>query len=193
MKKFLTFIIVLLVTFTFIEWNIAKTPTSQVEKVNFGPFKNQIKWGEHLVTVSACLDCHCPKDYSKPGTGLDSLHFLAGYIGSPMPDVNRRELQAKNLAVTGDQTLWMGPWGVTFSSNLTSDSATGIGAWTEDRFMYAIRNGKYNGRASDRDLLPTMPWQMYRNMTNEELKAIFAYLKTTKPIKNKVPPPMPRL
>ncbi|HLX93499.1 MAG TPA: hypothetical protein VKR32_17565 [Puia sp.] len=193
MKNVLALIIFLLVTFTFIEWNIAKTPTSQVEKVNFGPFKNQVKWGEHLVTVSACLDCHCPKDYSKPGTGLDSVHFLAGYIGSPMPDVNRRDLQDKNLAVTGDQTLWMGPWGVTFSSNLTSDSATGIGAWTEDRFMYAIRNGKYNGRASDRSLLPTMPWQMYRNMTDDELKAIFAYLKTTKPIKNKVPPPMPRL
>jgi hypothetical protein len=189
MKKSLVIIIVLVLTIVFIECNSSKNAT----KENFGGFGSQVKWGQHLVTVSACLDCHGPKDYSKPGAGLDSLHFLAGYIGSPMPDVNRAELQSKHLAVTGDQTLWVGPWGVTYSSNLTSDSATGIGAWTEDRFMYAIRNGKYNGLASDRNLLPTMPWEMYKNMTDDELRAIFAYLKTTKPIKNKVPPPMPRL
>jgi hypothetical protein len=116
--------------------------------------------------------------------------LLAGYIGTPVPVINRKDAQTNGWAATRDQTGWIGPWGITYSSNLTSDS-TGIGTWTVERFIYAIRNGKYNGRASDRNLLPTMPWVMYRNMTDEELKAIFAYLKSTKPVKNKVPPPIP--
>jgi Cytochrome c len=159
-------------------------------KENYGGFESRQKWGEHLVTVSACHDCHSPKDYSKPGSGLDSNHLLSGYLGSPVPGVNRRDAQTKGWAVTSDLTSWVGPWGIAYAANLTSDS-TGIGTWKEERFIYAIRNGKYNGMASDRNLIPVMPWVMYRNMTDEELKAIFAYLKSTKPIKNKVPPPTP--
>jgi hypothetical protein len=163
---------------------------AQTPKENFAGFESQIKWGEHLVTVSACHDCHTPKDYSKPGTGLDSTHWLSGYIGSPVPDVNKKDAQTKGWAVTADLTSWVGPWGIAYAANLTSDS-TGIGTWNEERFMYAIRNGKFNGKASDRDIIPVMPWVMYRNMSDEELKAIFAYLKSTKPIKNLVPKPVP--
>jgi cytochrome c553 len=192
MKIFLTIMIISLSTLLLSKWSNAKTETAttQVAKEKFGGFGSQVKWGEHLVTVSACLDCHCPKDYSKQGTGLDSLHFLAGYIGSQVPEVNKKDAQTKGWAVTSDLTSWVGPWGVAYAANLTSDS-TGIGTWKEERFIYAIRNGKYNGMASDRDLIPVMPWVMYRNMSDEELKAIFAYLKSTKPVKNKVPPPTP--
>jgi hypothetical protein len=75
-------------------------------------------------------------------------------------------------------------------ANLTPD-ATGIGNWKEEQFIYALRNGKMKGLAGSRPMLPPMPWQMYRNMTDDELKAIFAYLKTTKPIRNIVPQPTP--
>ena len=167
-----------------------KTEAAPIPRENFAGFESQVKWGEHLVTVSACHDCHTPKDYSKPGTGLDSTHLLSGYIGSPVPDVNKKDAQTKGWAVTSDLTSWVGPWGVAYAANLTSDS-TGIGTWKEEQFMYAIRNGKYNGMASDRDLIPVMPWVMYRSMTDEELKAIFAFLKSTKPVKNVVPKPVP--
>src|SRR2546423_15511198 len=55
--------------------------------------------------------------------------------------------------------------------NLTSDS-TAIGNWKEEQFIYSIRQGKYNGVASDRDIMPPMPWTMYRNMTDDELNHI---------------------
>jgi mono/diheme cytochrome c family protein len=192
MKQLVMIIIILLCTQLLIRCNdtTAKNQSTQIAKDTLHGFGSQVKWGEHLVTVSACHDCHSPKDYTKPGSGLDSSHLLAGYIGSKVPDVNRKDAQTNGWAITKDQTAWIGSWGITFSSNLTSDS-TGIGTWKEERFIYAIRNGKYNGMASDRNLLPTMPWVMYENMTDEELKAIFAYLKSTKPIKNKVPPPIP--
>jgi len=189
MKKTLSFIAIgCLAIFLLVKCNDQKsnTATQPAPKENYGGFESKIKWGEHLVTVSACHDCHSPKK----GFGLDSAHLLAGYIGTPVADVSRKDAQRKGWAVTTDLTSWVGPWGIAYTANLTSDS-TGIGKWNEERFMYAIRNGKYNGLASDRDLNPVMPWTMYRNMTDEELKAIFAYLKSTKPVKNVVPPPVP--
>ena len=87
-------------------------------------------------------------------------------------------------------TSWVGPWGVSYTANLTSVS-TGIGSWKESQFIYAIRNGKFKGLPDGRPLLPPMPWTMYRNMTDDELKAVFTYLKSTRPVRNVVPPPKP--
>jgi len=105
-------------------------------------------------------------------------------------DVNRQDMETKGIIATNDLTSWVGPWGVSYTANLTPD-ATGIGSWKEEQFIYALRNGKMKGLAGSRPMLPPMPWQMYRNMTDDELKAIFAYLKTTKPIRNIVPQPTP--
>ena len=191
MKKSLAVLsLILLSVFIFYACADSKTePTNAKE--NFGGFDSQVKWGEHLVIVSACHDCHTPKKMTAMGPDIDSSLLLAGHMtGSPVPDVNRKEMQDKGLIVTGDLTTWVGAWGVSYTANLTSDS-TGIGMWNEEQFMRALREGKYKGLAGNRSLLPPMPWQMYRNMTDDEIKAIFAYLKTTKPIKNVVPPPMP--
>ena len=125
------------------------------------------------------------------GPDLDSSLFLSGHPAQlPDIDVNRQEMESKGLAVTGDLTSWVGPWGISYTANLTSDS-TGIGAWQESQFIYAIREGKLKGLPNTRPLLPPMPWNMYRNMSDDELKAIFAFLKSTKPISNVVPPPKP--
>jgi hypothetical protein len=91
--------------------------------------------------------------------------------------------------MSGDMTTWAGPWGISFSSNLTPDSATGIGSWTEKMFVAALRNGKYWGNG--RPLLPPMPWQSLRNMADNDLRDIYAYLMSLKPIKNVVPAPIP--
>jgi hypothetical protein len=125
------------------------------------------------------------------GPELDSSVMLAGYMGgSPENDVNRKDIQAKGLGVTRDLTSWVGPWGVSYAANLTSDS-TGVGNWSEEQFTRALREGKYKGLATSRPLLPPMPWQMYRNFTDDEIKAIFAFLKSTAPIRNVVPAPVP--
>ena len=125
------------------------------------------------------------------GPDIDFSRALSGHpADAQVPDVNRQEMEGKGLVITNDLTTWVGPWGISFTANLTSD-ATGIGNWQEEHFITAIRKGKYKGLESGRDLLPPMPWQMYKHMTDDELKAIFAYLKSTKPINNVVPPPIP--
>lgn len=153
--------------------------------------QEQIKRGEHLVLTSACHDCHTPKKMTDKGPVLDYARALSGHpANEPAPEVNRKEMEQKGLIVTSTLTAWVGPWGVSYAANLTSD-ATGIGNWTEKQFFTAIREGKYKGMENTRTLLPPMPWDMYKHMTDEELRAIFAYLKSTKPIKNVVPAPQP--
>ena len=83
-------------------------------------------------------------------------------------------------------TTAVGPWGTSFAANLTPDE-TGIGNWSEAQFLKAIKEGKFKGMENTRPLLPPMPWTEYRNFPDEDLKAIFAYLKTIKPIDNVVP------
>jgi hypothetical protein len=165
-----------------------KTPAPENK---YNGYKNQIEWGEHLVTIGACNDCHTPKKMTAQGPVLDSTLLLSGHPAQmPYPDVDRIEMETKGLAVTQTLTAWVGPWGVSFAANLTSD-ATGIGNWQEENFFIAIREGKFKGIRSARSLLPPMPWDMYMHFTDDELKAIFAFLKSTKPVNNIVPSPMP--
>ncbi|MDO6388705.1 c-type cytochrome [Pontibacter sp. BT731] len=153
--------------------------------------QEKIKLGKHLVLTSACHDCHTPKKMSDKGPVFDYDRALSGHPANlPPPDIDRKEIEQKNLVVTQTLTAWIGPWGISYAANLTSD-ATGIGNWTEKQFFTAIREGKYKGLENSRMLLPPMPWDMYKNMTDEELSAIFAYLKSTKPIKNVVPAATP--
>ncbi len=168
-----------------------KSVQTETPNLAFGGFESQAKWGEHLVTVSACHDCHSPKKMTDHGPDIDSSLLLSGHPSEmPAPDINRHELESKGVIATSDLTSLVGAWGISYTANLTSD-ATGIGNWKEEQFIYAIREGKMKGLAGSRPMLPPMPWQMYRNMTDDELKAIFAYLKTTKAIHNIVPQPTP--
>jgi len=167
----------------------AGTATTKAE--NYGGYDSPVKWGEHLVTIGGCNDCHTPKKMTPMGPDIDSSLMLAGHIsGSPEPEVDRKMVSAKGLVVTSDLTTWIGAWGVSYTANLTSDE-TGIGNWKEEQFIKAIREGKLKGLDNTRPILPPMPWQMYKHLRDDELKAIFAYLKSTKPIKNVVPQPQP--
>ena len=165
--------------------------TISTENKDFGNFDSQEKWGEHLVTILDCNACHTPKKMTNQGPVHDESLRLSGRPAeNPGIEIDRKEIESKGLTVTGDLTEWIGPWGISFAANLTPDE-TGLGNWTEDQFMLAIREGKSKGLSGSRTLLPPMPWEMYRHMTDGELKAVFAYLKTLKPISNIVPPPIP--
>jgi hypothetical protein len=85
-------------------------------------------------------------------------------------------------------TAWAGPWGISYAANLTSDRNTGLGIWTEEIFTNTMRTGKHYGVA--RDILPPMPWQSVAAMTDEDLKAVFEYLRSVPPVKNRVPEPV---
>ncbi len=148
----------------------------------------QIKRGEYFVNSRACNDCHTPHVMTPQGPGPDMSRFLSGAPNNEMvPNIPETVASPGGWMglMSADMTTWGGPWGVSFSSNLTPDSATGIGSWTEKIFISAIRNGKYWGNG--RDLLPPMPWQLYRNMTDNDLRDIYAYLMSIKPVSNVVP------
>jgi hypothetical protein len=86
-------------------------------------------------------------------------------------------------------STWAGPGGVSFAKNLTPDKETGLGSWTEAIFIKAMRTGKDMGEG--RPILPPMPVEAFGKLSDTELKAIFAYLKTLKPVKNAVHDPIP--
>jgi Cytochrome c len=148
-----------------------------------------VKRGEQLVSSVGCDDCHSPKRMGPKGIEVIPELRLSGYASkNVLPEVNAAEIQKGWTLFSPDLTATAGPWGVSFAANLTSD-ATGIGNWTEEQFLTAIRKGKYKGLENGRDLLPPMPWFAYRNMSDEDLKSIFAYLRSTKPVENVVPAP----
>ena len=152
--------------------------------------KEMIQRGKYLVNAIGCHDCHSPKVMGPNGPKVDESRPLSGHPASnPLPPVNKEALKHWIL-FNPELTAFVGPWGVSYAANLTSD-ATGIGTWTEKQFLTAIRKGKSKGLENNRMLLPPMPWEMYGNLNDTDLKSIFAYLKTTKPIKNKVPAPKP--
>ena len=86
-------------------------------------------------------------------------------------------------------TAFAGPWGVTYAANLTADENTGIGIWDEQMFIDTLRNGRH--MANGRPLLPPMPWQAFKEMTDDDLKAVYAYLRSIPPISNRVPDNLP--
>ena len=144
--------------------------------------------GKYLVTTIGCGDCHSPKVMTPQGPVPDTTRELSGHPADmKLGKIDKGQLQ-EWVYFNSIFTAIVGPWGVSYAANLTSDE-TGIGNWTEQQFFTAIRKGKYKGMENNRDLLPPMPWPSYRHMNDDDLKAIFAYLKSTKPINNVVPAP----
>jgi len=145
-----------------------------------------VKRGAYLVNIMGCNDCHTPKKMGPQGPEFDTDRLLSGHPAD-MPVAKFDTGTAKNwILFNWMLTNYVGPWGISYSANLTPDS-TGIGSWTEQQFIKAIREGKYKGLDNTRPLLPPMPWQEYRKASDEDLKAVFAYLKSNKPIRNVVP------
>ena len=153
--------------------------------------EEQVARGKYMVTIGGCHDCHTPWIVGPDGKpGPDMSRALSGH---PQDFVITSPAQLSTdrfaVAIAPMNTAYSGPWGVSFAANLTPDVHTGTGIWTFDIFKNTIRNGRHWGVA--RPLLPPMPWFNYREMTDEDLAAVFAYLRTLKPISNQVPEPLP--
>ncbi len=156
------------------------TPPSQTEL---------IARGKYLVTVAGCNDCHTPKVMTEHGPEPDPKRILSGHNQTEaLPPMQKDASKNGWLLFNMNLTAFVGPWGLSYAANLTPDD-TGIGAWNFENFLTAIRKGKYKGQEGGRSLLPPMPWQMYRNMTDDDLKSIFSYLKSLPPVSNMVPTP----
>ena len=149
-----------------------------------------VEKGKYLVTLGGCNDCHTPKT---PTAELDTKRLLSGHPASEKIMAVPAGLIAPNKwgAITNNHlTMWVGGWGATFAPNLTPDKATGLGAWTPEMFVKALKTGKHRGEANGRAILPPMPWQMYQNMTDTDLRAMFAYLQSLPAVNNMAPTPL---
>ena len=154
------------------------------------PNAAQVERGRYLVTIGGCNDCHTPWKMGPNGPEPDMTRMLSGHPREmevpPPPDLGDGPWIGASLATN---TAWAGPWGVSFTANLTPDDETGTGKWTEQEFMDTLRSGRHLGRG--REILPPMPWPAYGQMTDEDLKSVYAYLRTIPKISNKVPDPLP--
>lgn len=123
---------------------------------------DEVKYGEYLVNATGCVDCHSKREKGNiiPGTEF------------------------------GGGMEFIQPGGIVRSPNITGDDSTGIGSWTKESFtarfkMYA--NADYKPAPLKQGELNTpMPWSMYAGMKEKDIEAIYAYLKSLKPIKNEV-------
>ena len=154
--------------------------------------KEQIKHGQYLSILGGCNDCHSPKSMTPKGPAPDPARLLSGHpANSQLPAVPAGVLgPGQWAALTNDNfTAWAGPWGISFAPNLTPDVETGLGGWTVNQFIQTMRTGRHLGVG--RPILPPMPVDALAALTDTDLKALFAYLKSLKPIKNQVPAPIP--
>lgn len=146
-----------------------------------------VERGRYLVEFAGCFECHTPWKMGPNGPEPDMARLFSGHPqNAELPPPPALPPGPWN-AITGGMTAWAGPWGISYGTNLTSDPETGLGAWSEDQFVAALRTGKHLGMG--RDILPPMPH--YRSATDEDLKAMFAYFMTVPPVRNEVPEPIP--
>ncbi|WP_372774932.1 hypothetical protein [Mangrovibacterium sp.] len=148
-----------------------------------------IERGRYLVSSIGCDDCHSPKMMTDQGLIPDPATRFAGHIEGDLTAKVNNDALADWALFNLSFTAAVGPWGISYAGNISSDDS-GIGTWTEEQFVMAMREGQFKGLAGTRKLLPPMPWQNYANLSDEDLKAMYTYLKSTKPIRNVVPPPV---
>jgi mono/diheme cytochrome c family protein len=149
----------------------------------------RVSRGKYLVTIGGCNDCHTPVKMGPKGPEPDLSRLLSGHPANANFPPPPKLAPGPWFATVGSFTAWSGPWGISYSANLTPDPNTGLGIWTEETFLRTVRTGKHFGVA--RDILPPMPWQNLAAMTDDDLKAVYAYLRTIPPLHNAVPAPVP--
>jgi hypothetical protein len=167
---------------------LAADPTTALSPAKAAESPDIVARGKYLVTTSGCNDCHTPWKVGDNGPEPDMTRMLSGHPQSfqlpPPPKPEGPWL----VAAAATNTAWSGPWGISYTANLTPDPETGLGKWTLRNFMDTIRTGRHLGRG--RPVLPPMPIPMYKNFVDADLEAIYTYLRTIPAITNQVPEPL---
>lgn len=167
----------------------AAQTTSNAAAVKLDP-NASIARGKYIVSTAACHDCHTPMKMGPNGPEPDMSRALSGHPATmDLPPAPELPPGPWIMTAAATNTAWAGPWGTSFTANITSDKETGIGSWTKEIFIATIRNQRHMG--AGRPLLPPMPAPVYANLTDEDLGAVYDYLQTVTPISNKVPAPRP--
>jgi mono/diheme cytochrome c family protein len=145
----------------------------------------QLARGKHLVETLGCGDCHTPMKMGAKGPEPDLSRAYSGHPQELVLPPAKVPEAPWGWVGSATNTAFAGPWGTDFAANLTPDEDTGIGGWDADLFISVIRGGQRHDGV--RPLMPPMPWPGYAKLTDDELKAVFAYLMSLPPVKNKVP------
>jgi len=161
------------------------TRSEAQESAEGRPPSHVVERGEYLVKIMGCNDCHTPWKMGANGPEPDMSRFLSGHPEQIGPLPNTKPEGGWLYSGSPTNTAYTGPWGVSYAFNLTPEQNTGLGIWTEEMFVKTIRTGRHMG--TSRPINPPMPWPAYRNGSDGDLKAIYAYLRTIKPIVNRVP------
>jgi mono/diheme cytochrome c family protein len=149
-----------------------------------------VERGRYLVTTTGCHDCHTPLKMGANGPEPDMSRMLSGHPEALQMPPSPALPQGPWLVVSSaTNTAWSGPWGVSFTANLTPDAETGLGRWTLQDFKGAMRTGRHQGRG--RPILPPMPIPAYKHFNDADLGAIYAYLRSVPAVANRVPEPLP--
>ncbi len=141
--------------------------------------------GAYLVAGLGCADCHTPMKMGPKGPEPDLSRHLSGHPENlklpPPPKADGSWVWFGSAT----NTAYAGPWGISYAINLTPDKETGLGNWREEDFVQAIKTGKHAGVG--RPIMPPMPWPAMSRLTEDDLRAMFRYLQTVPPIRNRAP------
>ena len=149
---------------------------------------DRVRRGAYLVEAMSCNDCHTPWKLGPKGPAPDRSRLLSGHpadlVMPPPPNLSG----PWGWVGAATNTAFAGPWGVSFTANLTPDPETGLGKWTPEMFIATMKTGRHQGKG--RPLLPPMPYFSVAALTDDDMRAVFAYLQSLPPIKNRVPNPI---
>lgn len=163
--------------------------TGAAETTSTADNSTRVSRGAYLVRAMGCNDCHTPFKMGPNGPEPDMTRQLTGHpAGLTMPPAPKLPEGPWVWTAAGTNTAFAGPWGVSFTANLTPDPETGLGRWTEDMFIATMRTGRHQGKG--RPILPPMPYQSVGGLNDDDIRAVFAYLQSLPPVSNRVPAPI---
>jgi len=157
-----------------------------------GP-STDVERGRYLVAFGGCNDCHTPLAMGPQGPAPDMTRMLSGHPAAmEMPTPPALSPDAPwNATIAATATAFAGPWGISYARNLTPDEETGLGKWTEEQFVRAMRTGKHLGHETERPILPPMPWMGVAQLTDGDLHALWSYLRSIPAVRNAAPASIP--
>jgi mono/diheme cytochrome c family protein len=159
------------------------------ESAGLPPDAARIERGAYLVRTMGCHDCHTPLKMGPRGPEPDMSRALTGHPSDlVMPPPPKLPPGPWSWVAAETNTAFAGPWGVSFTANLTSDPETGLGKWTEEMFIATMKTGRHEGKG--RPIKPPMPWFVVGALTDDDIKSLFAYLQSLPPVRNRVPAPI---
>lgn len=172
MRKFIIF------TLAFIFAFIGLTSLAQPANAGNHPQDENNEQGRYIATIAGCTSCHTPDkaEYQNPQSlTIEQIQTLA-FDGNDALDIDK--------FLAGGRAFDLGPAGIVYTRNLTSDDSTGLGAWTDEQIKVATKTGlDINGKT----LFPVMPYHVYNGMSDSDLNAVVAFIRSVNLVSNKVP------